>query len=240
MLEYRIIDDRYVMDYRFDKMGMLRILASDLQEAVSYIVENRICNICLEDIDPVALYKSCEEHNSAILFDARRLASEAVDLRPLLKCDHIHTLNLEGDLLHFEILGELPKLQSLSLDNRLCRRTKINIGSLTSLKTLYIQEWGKNIEGIGDLPSLRELKIWKYKPKSRDLREFVKLNKLVDLELIQCVIDNVEGIESLDSLRRIGIYYSRTLKDISALKKCAGLEKVELEHVPALAEKYNL
>lgn len=140
------------------------------------------------------------------------------DIAPLRECPQLVQLTLSGDLLNSEVLTELPNLRCLSLDNTLGKH-KVDLSTL-SLHTLYIQKPSRNVVGYEQLVSLRELCIWNYHPKSRDLSQLSALNNLQHLRLIQPRIDTLDGVENLPSLQKLGVYHARTLHDDSALLRC--------------------
>lgn len=233
MNQYPIIDGRAFVIYD-DGSKALRIFAADLAEEVNYILENGITKVDVETVDPVALYQWHEHRlTGGAEPEFRKMPSADVDLSPLRRCRHIETLHLEGNLVNSEVLAEMPCLHTLSIDNH-SGTNPIRLDIIPSLRKLWIQKYGKNILGLQNCTGLQALHLWNYAPKCRNLRELDLLKNLNELELIQPRIDSLEGIEQLCSLRSFEVYYSRTLKDVSSLDNCAGLEKVVLEHVPKI------
>lgn len=154
------------------------------------------------------------------------------DVAPLRNCPQLQQLSLSGDLINSGVLGELSELRSLSLDNRLGRHA-VDLSAL-SLHTLYLQKPGRNVSGFEKIVSLRELVIWNYQPRSRDLSELSKLFRLEHLRLIQPRINSIDGVEHLPSLKKLEVSYSRTLSDASALRRCSRSIEILMDHVPNL------
>ena len=233
MNQHPIIDGRAFVIHD-DGSKTLRIFAADLAEEVSYILENGIAKVDVEMLDPVALYRW---HEQRLVGgedpEFRKMPSADVDLSPLRRCRQLETLHLEGNLVNSEVLAELPCLHTLSIDNQ-SRTNPVRLDILPALQKLWIHKYGKNMLGLPDCTGLQELRLWNYAPKCRNLRELERLQNLTKLELIQPRIDSLEGIERISSLRSIEVFYSRTLKDVSALENCPGLEKIVLEHVPKI------
>lgn len=227
-----VIKDGFVYEVERDGQQRLRLFAPDLSDAIPYILSQSVSDIALETVDPVAIYEWSKTRDESILQNMRKMDSADVDILPLKPCTHINTLHLEGNVLHSDVLDDLPVLHTLSIDNTL-NRQKIHIDRLKSIRTLWVHKWARNILGIENTRTLHELKLWNYSPKSRDLRELYALQELVELELISPKIDSLDGVDQLSSLKRIGIFYSRTLKDITALEKC-NIEKIDIEHSPAI------
>jgi len=226
MNEYEIIEGKTVMD---GKLG-LRVFAPDLKDIADFIVRERIADVSVETMDPVALYRWSRTHEEQVF---RKMNDASVDLSPLAQCPHIVRLNLAGDLVNSDVLKRLTNLRSLSIDNE-GRKNPVDLSGMDSLETLYITKPAKNICGIFACTGLREVKFWKYAPKSRDLSEFAPLKNLENLCLVQPRIDTLDGIEALTVLRNFEVWYSRTLCDISALDRRPQIENVVLEHVPKI------
>jgi len=227
-----VIKDGFVHEVEDDGRQRLRLFAPDLSDAIPYILSKSISDIALETVDPIAIYEWSKTRDESILRNMRKMDSADVDILPLKPCKHINTLHLEGNVLHSEVLDDLPVLHTLSIDNTL-NRQKIHIDRLKSIRTLWVHKWARNILGIENTRTLHELKLWNYSPKSRDLSELYALQELIELELISPKIDSLDGVDQLSSLKRIGIFYSRTLKDITALDKC-NIDRIDIEHAPAI------
>ncbi len=226
MNEYEIIEGKAVLD---DKRS-LRVFAPDLNEITDFITRERITDVSVETMDPVALYRWSETHDEQVF---RRMNDDRVDLSPMAKCPHIVKLNLEGNLVNSDVLKQIKGLRSLSIDNE-GRKNPVDLSGMDSLETLYITKPAKNICGIFACTGLREVRFWKYAPKSRDLSEFAPLKNVENLCLIQPRIDTLNGIEALTALKNFEVWYSRTLCDISALDRRPQIENVVLEHVPKI------
>ena len=107
------------------------------------------------------------------------------------------------------------------------------------MEELWVFKYGKNILGIHECVGLKKLKIWNYAPNLRNLMEMNKLQNLEKMELIQPRIDTLDGIEYLSRLNSLEVYYSRTLKDITALEKNKNISNVVLEHVPKIKPAFK-
>lgn len=154
-----------------------------------------------------------------------------VDIAPLLKCKKLTSLALDGNIIHSEVLEELPNLQILSIDNTL-GNTIIDVSKLRQLRVLLVQKPRNKIQGIEGVVTLQHLHLWNYTPKSRTLTELTPLKNLENLQLIHPRIDSLQGVEQLESLREIGVYYSRTLTDITALNQCQANVESTFDHTP--------
>lgn len=228
MRTYPIIDGHaFVID---DGYRELRIFARDVEAEIPYILEENITTLSVDTLDPIALYK-WKRHGEQVEF--RSMEGNPVNLFPLRCCKQIETLNLDGNLVGLEVLEELPRLKSLSIDNEF-NKNPVMVDRLRSLEFLSILKYGKNIVGLSECVGLKELWLWNYAPKSRNLLELTKLQRLEKIQLVRPRIDTLEGIEALSALKSFEVYYSRTLRDVSALDRCPNLDNVVLEHVPKI------
>jgi len=193
-----------------------------LASQIDFINANRIECIDIALGDPRSIVDQAYRESRLRQLQAEDTPSEPsydVDLRPLLACPQLVQLTLSGNLLGSDVLASLPNLRTLNLDNTLCKQ-QIDL-SLLSLDTLYLQKPSRNIQGIGQILSLRQLAIWNYHPKSRNLTELQNLTNLQTLKLIQPRIDSLDGIEFMCALDTLEVYLARTLKDITALDRCS-------------------
>lgn len=200
-----------------------------IEAEMPYIISNNIKHIEITLSDPRTYMKKCTLEEIVQCNPAER--NFDVDIASLRECKQLTSLALCGNIIHSEVLDELPNLQILSLDNTL-RNSIIDVRKLYKLQVLLVQKPGNKVQGIESILSLRSLSIWNYTPKSRSLIELSTLKKLENLQLIRPRIDALEGVEQLKSLREMGIYYSRTLTDITALKKCQTEIETTFDHTP--------
>lgn len=214
--------DNHVYTTWGEREDGLVISRHDLSSEINYINEHRIEYLDITSSDPRIYadhaYREYLLQNPIASKDDAQTASHFTDIAHLRNCPQLKQLSLCGDLINSTMLSELPHLHCLSLDNTFGKHT-VDLSSLY-LRTLYIQKPKRNICGFEKLTTLVKLCIWNYQPKSRDLSELSALSNLQQLHLIQPRIDSLAGIEALVSLRKLGIYKARTLKDSSALTRC--------------------
>lgn len=220
-------DDRVRATWRFSGMAErddgLVVSRHDLAAAVPFINENRIAHLEITLGDPLIYVDRAyfEAHQQRVMNGEVQAATDHdVDLTLLRSCPQLVSLVLEGNLLHSEVLAELPALRCLSVDNTL-GKGRVDLRPLP-LHTLYIQKPGRNVRGFERISSLAELAIWNYQPKSRDLTELTGLTQLSSLKLIQPRIETLSGVELLPRLQQIEVYHARLLKDTSAIDRCTG------------------
>lgn len=223
------INDQHVympdmsLDHYFQGREALVVSRHALASEIPYIMKNKITRIHITLGNP-RIYCDQEYWEKVLAEAAQRKDFDEelnydADISPLRECVQIDDLSLCGNIVHSEIIKELSLLRSLSIDNTL-GKNKVDLSGLQHLDSLYIQKPGRNVIGFEQLSTLREVRIWNYTPKCRNLTDLVHLKNLELLDLIQPRIDTLDGIEQLPALKRLDIYRSRTLKDISALDKC--------------------
>ena len=69
------------------------------------------------------------------------------------------------------------------------------------------------------ITTLKSLSVGGFTGKNRDLTDLFCSKKLDTLELRECKIQSLKGIEQSDKIQCIYIYHNRSLKDISMLSK---------------------
>ena len=222
------INDQHVyapdmsLDQCFQGREMLVVSRHALASEIPYIMKNKITRLCIT-LDNPKIYCDTEYWEKFYAETSQKKDDEIpnydTDISPLRECAQIDDLSLCGNIVHSETLKELPLLRSLSIDNTR-GKNKVDISGLQHLHTLFIQKPDSNVIGFEQLSTLRKLRIWHYTPKYRNLTDLIHLKNLELLDLIQPRIDTLDGIEQLPALKRLDIYRSRTLKDISALDKC--------------------
>lgn len=165
---------------------------SAIKESINYINEFNVTNVDIEDFD-------------------------CYDLNFLSDCPDIEKLSVHN---HFvKDLGgiyELKKLRVLTI-NETTTKVEFRIHEIKNLEELY-GTLPKNTIGINELNKLKKVALWGYKPKSKSLNEFKNLISLNELSLTQSNLHTLDGIEELVNLKSLGLYYLRTLADITALK----------------------
>jgi len=136
------------------------------------------------------------------------------DINFLLQCNHIEYLSIDGGYLK-DISGIyfLENLKGLGI---LSANIEVNLGNLSTLETLTLS-WNKNFKNIHQLSNLKDLYIWNYNPKSKNLEEFKDFKSLERLHLTQCRIESLQGIEYINTLNSLEIAYLRTLKSLKGL-----------------------
>lgn len=173
-----------------------------------------------------------EEHG----IDSIELSGDEIDLSPLDGNDSIHALCLTGKLKNVDAIYGLP-LTHLHLDNSE-NKAPIDLSLCTRLESLSLVKKRKNISGLSQCYSLREICLSNYSAAQRNLSELSDLGNLCQATLTHAKIDDLSGVENLHSLRKLVLGYSRTLNCIQALsigEVVHSLTHLEIDHCPNIA-----
>ncbi len=167
--------------------------SSAINESIKYINEFNVTKVDVEDFD-------CD------------------DLNFLKECPSIEKLSI---LNHFvKDLGGIYDLKKLSVlaINETTTKVEFRINEIKNIEELY-GTLPKKTVGINELNKLKKVAVWGYKPKSKNLNEFKNLKNLNELSMTQSSLHTLDGIEGIVNLKSLGLYYLRTLADITALKE---------------------
>lgn len=182
-----------------------------LVECLQYIEENNIKKIEINEL----FYKS--EH-----------------LHFLTDCKKINYIDILSPLLT-DISGiyDLENLTGLSYsegDN--INNIELNFAKFPNLEYFYL-EWNKKIKGlesIEKLTKLKELHLYNYAPKTKDLTNLKFFEKLKKLTLSNSKVHSLMGIENLKNLKELNIFAVRNLTELANINTLGStLEKLEIE-----------
>lgn len=205
---------------KIKKMGNIKLRVENNKEEI--LIDDTYLQECINYIND----------NSVKRVDVSYPRYKGVDLEFLKHCPVIEEIALESSFLQ-DISGvaylKNLKVLNLSEETIIDGKNGIDLGSIASLETLYLT-WSHKVKGINKLLNLKELAIWKYKPKNKNLEEFSKLRNLEKIILIQSNIVNLNGICNLEKLSEVELNNLRklnSLSDINMLNEC--LTALEIE-----------
>lgn len=138
------------------------------------------------------------------------------DIDFLKKCEFIEKLNITSTTIEdYQGLHYLRDLRVLSLGGP---KAVVDLGYNLSLSELSV-DMNKNIVGIDKLKKLRILKLWNYKPKSKDLSEIRMLNSIEELKITDSSIESLNGCGELEKIEKLELNYLKKLYYIDELEK---------------------
>ncbi|MFS3927322.1 hypothetical protein CHN50_18305 [Priestia aryabhattai] len=206
---------------KIKKVGNIKLRVEDNKEEI--LIDDTYLQECINYINDNTIKK----------VDITSPRYQSIDVEFLKFCPEIEDVSLNSEFLK-DISGitYLKNLKTLSLSEStvIDGKNAVDLGEFLQLETLYLT-WSKKITGINKLLNLKELAIWNYKPKSKDLEELTPLTNLKKLTLIQSNIVNLNGISKLERLSTVELNRLRklnTLSDIDKLNKCLTTLDIEL------------
>jgi len=149
------------------------------------------------------------------------------DISCLKKFDfikHINIINYSLD--DITPIHHLKNLETLIIQTD-CN-TKIDFTAFPKLKDLRM-DWRKNSPSMYDAVQLERLWISAFKPKEKNLSLLSNLKNLTNLRITSSPITNLSGIETMQQLEKLELYYLRNLEDIENTKKLPNLKELCIE-----------
>ncbi|UJF28467.1 hypothetical protein L0M13_09250 [Planococcus sp. 107-1] len=154
----------------------------------------------------------------------------------LRECPSIESFLLQGPYVkNVSGLYHLKGLKFLSI-NDTAPSLSIDFSQLTGVEEIN-GTLPPKAAALDSLIHLKKIRIWGYKPKGKDLKEFTEMKALEDLELINSNIISLEEIQGLKKLHRLGLFRMRNLGDISAIQQLSGnLKDLDIESAKKIAD----
>ncbi len=95
---------------------------------------------------------------------------------------------------------------------------------------VFVGDWHADNCNLHECRELRQLIVWKFKPRSADLSVLANITRLEWLELIQTNITSLEGVETLEDLRYLEIAYASRLQSLDAFaSRTLGIRELGIE-----------
>lgn len=156
-----------------------------------------------------------------------------MDRLPEWRFDALHAQ--DGGPTCVEPIRRMPWLRNLSVGTGVGGPVPLDLSRHLDLDSLSL-EWHPKLRLPAELPRLRYLALWKYKPRAQDLTELPALPAIEHLRLVQGNVRCLDGIERFPTLRRVEVAYNRSLVDVSALGTLRDLEELCLDRCPNVAD----
>ncbi|PSL47543.1 internalin A [Chitinophaga niastensis] len=157
-----------------------------------------------------------------------------LDLSPFSGKDFVTSLSVSDSFkikkLDFDALYNLKHLKKLSFDDK---KFKIDFAQLPQLETLYFT-YNDDLQNIAALKHLHHLLI---KALSQDDCSILTgLTHLKELRLSGGSFTSLSGIEGAPDLQDVNLNYCTKLTDITAIRKLAQLNKLQIEKCKNLTD----
>lgn len=138
---------------------------------------------------------------------------------------------LSHKLLDLSPLNNLAKLERLSIQ---CRTSSdVHIDRHTNLEYLAL-DCSPKFKGLFDCKSLKSLDLFYFSDK--DAQRLGQLGSLRTLELAQCRLETVAGIERLVGLTGLALNRMPHLTDFGHISELASLQRLEMRWCPKLVD----
>ena len=167
------------------------------------------------------------------------------DLKILQLCPSLKYLDIypsydSPDHFDFSPLYDLPEVRSLQCQN--CygnpqkRLAEIDFSRIRGLVSLSV-EANKKAFHYNKVETLKSLSIGGFRGKDRDLTDLFCSRELDTLQMVQCGMLSLNGIETSQKMQCLYLYYNRSLCDISALGKIKHtLKALRIENCPKIQD----
>ena len=144
---------------------------------------------------------------------------------PSLKGLSVNPLNSQSDTFDFSPLYNHPEIKILACstidrgDVRNVRQlnTTVDYSKINGLLCLVVDLEEKGHLNFNQIDTLKELHVYHFKDKSRDLSNLFCSDQLEILVMLSSNIKTLNGIERTSVLEEMGLFNCRSLEDISAL-----------------------
>ena len=140
----------------------------------------------------------------------------------------------------FSPLYDHPEILSLNCGNIYGNRdqyiSEIDYSRITGLVDLSLGV-NKGTRKFNSINTLKSLGVGNYKSKNNDIQDLFSSEQLDTLVLNGCRIESLNGIEKSKRLQCLYLYYNRSLKDISSLRKVKKtIKALRIENCPKIAD----
>lgn len=139
------------------------------------------------------------------------------DLNFLHQYDFFTEVFFGSDLEDISAIYALKNLQKLSIGNG---KQGVDLTLFKELELCSI-DWNNKIKGLDQPNHIRHLKIWKFRPSSKNFTCLSGCTKTDVLEITESNIESFKGIDVLQSLTQFEGYYLSKLTNLDGLESAA-------------------
>jgi hypothetical protein len=209
------------------------------------------------------IQQSCARYGAEYLVRFYDHADSEFDASILDQLSEIRTLKIDVncEITNPEAVGRLPNLEQLGLAPRgktlsdilkvmgVARLTSFTLGETStppidllplaeakSLRTLRLLAQGKNIEAIGECPSLLELSL--HPPKNVSLDWINRLQQIEVLKFSLGSLQSMEAVGPLPNLKDLSFNEVRMLEALGDLQRFPALRRLQTSYQSRLKELY--
>ena len=175
-----------------------------------------------------------------------------------LKKHRIKNVSLDNTLIDFSFLEEINFLEEVYISNNIIvsdfytlknlkrivvniAKDKPNLNYLNFSKLEYLSiDWYLQFPDLSNNTNLKELVIWKFKPKAKSFSELKLPKELENFEITESNVVNFEGL-NLQKIKKLELSYCNALESLESLNQVNfNLEVLVLESCKKLINYDNL
>lgn len=142
-------------------------------------------------------------------------SSDVANLDFLIEVPFIHTISITDLKINYLGLYNLLDLKSATLSVS-SKNQYLDYSKFKKLEYLSI-DWNSNFPDLSENKELKELVIWKFKPKSQSFQELRLPKELQSLEITESNILNLEGLD-LDNLKKFEGHYCNRVSSVQGIR----------------------
>lgn len=158
---------------------------------------------------------------------------------PTLKYIEIVPADTTSDNFDYSPLYDMPNICYLNCRTKYggsdeLLSTTIDYSKINGIRHLHVEGHGHlNYNNQSTLQSVTIIG----EKTNKDLKYIYNCKNLIDLELTQCSLTSLDGIDSLNNLQQLSLYYNRNLQDITMLRCIASsLRSLTIENCPRIVD----
>lgn len=191
-------------------------------------------------------YHTIEEYTAYIQKnDIQKAVIILDDISFISKCPSLKFIKIipsyqAGESFDFSPLYQMSEIKSFTCQNIYGEReqylSKINYSKIHGLLDLGVSV-NKGTLNYNKIETLKSMSVSSFKGKNHDLTDLFCSKELDTLQLVQCGVYSLNGIEMTDQIQCLYLYYNRLLSDISALSRVKGtLKALRIENCPKIKD----
>lgn len=119
-----------------------------------------------------------------------------------------------GDSRNISAIHTLKNLRKLNINNE---KQEIDLAKFSQLEECSI-DWNNKVKGLDTANSIKHLKLWKFKPSSKDFTALTGCTQTKILEITESNIESFKGIDALSALEQFEAYYLSKLEHLNGLE----------------------
>ncbi len=139
------------------------------------------------------------------------------DLEFLRQYDFFTDVIVAGDERDISAIHALKNLKKLAISNE---KQEIDLTKFSYLEECSV-DWNNKVKGLDIANTIKHLKLWKFRPTSKDFTVLAGCTQTQILEITESNIESFKGIDALSALTQFEAYYVPKLRYLNGLETLA-------------------